>query len=392
MSVQTIAGAPLAFSPSAAVARVQAVSRRVQQPQSSADLVSLAMGEPDFDTPARIVEAAMASASRGRTHYAPLMGEPALRERIAAELETLRGAPTDAADVLVTHGGTAGLAAAILALVGPGDRVVVPDPTYSLYADLIAMAGATAVHVALADDLHWDLDALRDALDGARLFVFCNPGNPTGIVHTRAELTALGELLAGTDTIVLADEAYATLTFTAEPFTSALEVPSLEGRTVYCQTFSKAYAMTGWRIGYLWGPASAIAAATRVHGTVNGSVNTFVQDAALVAMDECAADVALMRDSYARRRVLMRDALAEVPGLTLSEPEGAFYFFPRYDVELPSVELVSRLRQQGIAVRPGAEFGSRGEGHLRLSYAASDAAIVEGARRIAKAMGALRSS
>ena len=392
MSVRTIAGGSPAFSPSAAVARVEAVSRRVQQPQSSADLVSLAMGEPDFDTPARIVEAAMASASRGRTHYAPLMGEPALRERIAAELETLRGAPTDAADVLVTHGGTAGLAAAILALVGPGDRVVVPDPTYSLYADLIAMAGATAVHVALADDLHWDLDALRDALDGARLFVFCNPGNPTGIVHTRAELTALGELLAGTDTIVLADEAYATLTFTAEPFTSALEVPSLEGRTVYCQTFSKAYAMTGWRIGYLWGPASAIAAATRVHGTVNGSVNTFVQDAALVAMDECASDVALMRDSYARRRVLMRDALAEVPGLTLSEPEGAFYFFPRYDVELPSVELVSRLRQQGIAVRPGAEFGSRGEGHLRLSYAASDAAIVEGARRIAKAMGALRSS
>ncbi len=173
------------FLPSPAVQRVEATSRRVQQPQSSADLVSLAMGEPDFDTPARIVEAAFAAAAAGRTHYAPLAGEKALRERLAVEIAGLRGTHTDPADILVTQGGTAGLAAAILGIVGPGDRVVIPDPTYSLYADLVSMAGATAVHVPLADDLHWDLEGLRAALPGARLFVFCNPGNPTGIVHTR---------------------------------------------------------------------------------------------------------------------------------------------------------------------------------------------------------------
>lgn len=390
MSVQTIAGGSPAFSPSAAVARVEAVSRRVQQPQSSADLVSLAMGEPDFDTPTRIIEAGLAAAARGRTHYAPLAGEASLRERIAAEIEALRGGPADPGDVLVTHGGTAGLAAAILALAGPGDRVAIPDPTYSLYADLVSMAGATAVHVPLRSDLHWDLDALAAGLRGARLFVFCNPGNPTGIVHTREELEALAALLEGTDTIVLADEAYATLTFTGTPFTSALQIPALDGRTVYCQTFSKSHAMTGWRIGYLWGPTAMIRAATRVHGTVNGSVNTFVQDAAVVALDECHDDVARMREAYARRRSLMRDALSAVPGLELSEPEGAFYFFPRYRSQLPSVDMVAHLREHGVAVRPGAEFGPSGEGRLRLSYAASDEAIVTGVQRMGVALRALR--
>lgn len=380
------------FAAAPAVQRVEATSRRVQQPSSSADLVSLAVGEPDFATPQRIVEAAHASAARGRTHYAPMAGDGALRDRLATEIAALRGLPTDAGDVLVTQGGTAGLSAAILATVGPGDRVVIPDPTYSLYADLVSLAGATAVHVPLADDLHWDLDALRAALPGASMFVFCNPGNPTGIVHSREEIETLAAMLDGTDTIVLADEAYAALSFTDAPFTSALQVPALEGRTVYCQTFSKNYAMTGWRVGYLWGPTAIIAAATRVHGTFNGSLNTFVQDAAVVALDECADDIERMRESYLRRRELMREALVAVPGLELSEPEGAFYFFPRYDAPLTSIEMVAYLREHGVAVRPGSEFGPNGEGRIRLSYAASDEAITTGVARMAEAMRALRSS
>lgn len=384
--------AALDFTAAPAVLRVESTSRRAQQPASSADLVSLAVGEPDFDTPQNIVDAAAASAARGRTHYAPMAGDAALRERLATEIAQLRGLPTAASDVLVTQGGTAGLSAAILATVGPGDRVVIPDPTYSLYADLVSLAGGTAVHVPLADDLHWDLDALRNALPGARMFVFCNPGNPTGIVHSRAEIEALAAMLDGTDTIVLADEAYAALSFTDDPFTSALQVPALEGRTIYCQTFSKNYAMTGWRVGYLWGPSAIIEAATRVHGTFNGSLNTFVQDAAIVALDECDADIERMRASYLRRREIMREALGEVPGLELSEPEGAFYFFPRFDAPLSSVEMVAYLREHGVAVRPGSEFGPSGEGRIRLSYAASDDAIRTGVARMAEAMAALRSS
>lgn len=224
------------------------------------------------------------------------------------------------------------------------------------------------------------------------MFVFCNPGNPTGIVHSRAEIEALAQLVADSDTLVLADEAYSALSFTDEPFVSALEIPALEGRLIYCQTFSKNYAMTGWRVGYLWAPRAVIEAATRVHGTFNGSLNTFVQDAAIVALDECDDDVARMRASYLRRRDLMRAELASVPGLELSEPEGAFYFFPRFDAPMTSDEMVAYLRERGVAVRPGSEFGPNGEGRIRLSYAASDDAIRTGVARLADAMAALRSS
>ncbi|MBK3563882.1 pyridoxal phosphate-dependent aminotransferase [Streptomyces sp. MBT62] len=388
----TVTAGPLSsFAPAAAVARIAAASRRTQQPQSGGDLVSLAMGEPDFDTPEQVTEAALAALHSGRTHYSPLLGEPALREALADKLTGIAGAPVSAADILITQGGTAGLAASILSLVDPGDKVVIPDPTYSLYADLVSMAGGVVVPVPLAPDLHWDLGLLADALAGAKLFVFCNPSNPTGIVHSRAELETLAELLDGTPTLVISDEAYADLDFTGRPFTSAVSLDGLRDRTVYCQTFSKSYAMTGWRVGHLWGPPPLIQAAARVHNTFNGSVNTVVQDAALVAVRTCDNDIARMRAEYERRGELMRTELAKVPGLELSTPEGAFYQFPRYDLDLPSAELVATLSSAyGVAVRPGSEFGARGEGHLRLSYAADAESITEGVRRLAHGLSALR--
>ncbi|MFF7651052.1 pyridoxal phosphate-dependent aminotransferase [Streptomyces sp. NPDC007983] len=386
----TLTTQPPLYDAADAVARIAAASRRTQQPQSRGDLVSLAMGEPDFDTPRKVTEAAHASLRSARTHYSPLLGEPALREALAAKLTATAGTPASAADVLITQGGTAGLAASILGIVNPGDKVVVPDPTYSLYGDLVAMAGGTVVPVPLAPDLHWDLDRLADALTGAKLFVFCNPVNPTGIVHGREELETLAGLLDGTPTIVISDEAYSDLDYTGRPFTSATSIDGLRERTVYCQTFSKSYAMTGWRVGYLWGPSQLIQASARVHNTFNGSVNTVIQDAALVAVESCDEDVARMRAAYEQRREIMRAELAAIPGLTLSAPEGAFYQFPRYDLDLPSVEVVAALRSHGVAVRPGSEFGACGEKHLRLSYAAGPQSIVEGVRRLADGLAALR--
>jgi aspartate aminotransferase len=372
------------FRPSAAVTRVEEATLRVQQPSSTGDLVSLAMGEPDLPTPPQ-VSSAMAEALRaGHTHYAPLLGDPELRAEIAARVGGL-----EAEQVLITHGGTGGLAAAIAAIVDPGDTVVVPDPTYSLYADAVHLAGGTTRPVPSGADLHWDLDRLADALRGARLFVFCNPCNPTGVVHTRAELEAVAEILAGTDTLVLADEAYADLVYEGTPFVSALQVAGLAERLVYCQTFSKSYAMTGWRVGYLTGSREVITAAARVHATVNGSMNTAVQRAALVALRTAGPDVVAMREDYAARRRLMLDELARVDRITFDAPEGAFYVFPRYAAARPSLEVTRVLRESGVAVRPGSEYGAAGEGHVRLSYAASRDDITVGVERLAKALAAL---
>jgi aspartate aminotransferase len=380
----------LSFSPSDAVQRVLQTSLRVQQPQSSGDLVSLAMGEPDFDTPQQVRDAAAKALQDGHTHYSPLLGEPVLRDELAVRIGTLLGSAVSTNDVLITQGGTAGLAAAILGTVNPGDKVVIPDPTYSLYADLVSMAGGIIVPVPLAEDLHWDLEALAGALDGAKMFVFCNPSNPTGIVHSRAELEALADLVTGTNILVLSDEAYSDLVYTPEPFTSALEIEGLAGRTIYCQTFSKSYAMTGWRVGYLWGPADVIAAAARVHNTFNGSMNTAVQLAAVTALQTCGPDIERMHASYKVRRELMYNGLKNIPGLTVSSPEGAFYLFPKYDADLPAAEMVAHLRSHGVAVRPGSEFGRNGEHHLRLSYAASADAITVGVERLAAGFAALK--
>ncbi|WP_459177147.1 pyridoxal phosphate-dependent aminotransferase [Ewingella americana] len=379
----------LGFKAAEAVLRVERSSLRVQQPASSGDMVSLAMGEPDFDTPPRIVQAAADALQKGFTHYAPLLGDKLLCQALAEQVAEQSGYPVAAGEVLVTHGGTGGLAAAILSIVNPGDRVVIPDPTYSLYADLVNMAGGICVPMPCRSDLHWDLDRLEKVMDGAKLFVFCNPGNPTGIVHTRQEVEALGRIVKASNTRVIADEAYSDLVFTGQPFTSVLQVEAFRGRTLYCQTFSKSYAMTGWRVGYLAGPAEMIAAAARVHNTLNGSVNTAVQRAALVALKECGPDVRRMFEVYKERRQLMMDGLMNIRGLTLNQPEGAFYCFPSYDLPIPAIDMVGILREQGIAVRPGSEFGAEGERHLRLSYAASKEAIVEGVARLQRGLARL---
>jgi aspartate/methionine/tyrosine aminotransferase len=377
------------FVSAEAVLRIERTSLRVQQPASNGDMISLAMGEPDFATPPRIVQAAADALKNGFTHYAPLLGDKQLCQALAEEVAAQSGYPVKQGEIVVTHGGTAGLAAAILSMVNPGDRVVIPDPTYSLYADLVNMAGGICVTMPCKEDLHWDLDRLASSLEVAKLFVFCNPGNPTGIVHTRHEIETLARLVNQHDVLVIADEAYSDLVFNDKPFTSVLQVSAFRGRTLYCQTFSKSYAMTGWRVGYLAGPAEMIAAAARVHNTVNGSVNTAVQRAAVVALKECQDDVKRMYDVYRERRVLMMEGLLSIPGLQLNQPEGAFYCFPSYSLPIPAIDMVALLREHGIAVRPGSEFGAAGEGHLRLSYAAGNEAIIEGVKRLKYGLASL---
>jgi aspartate/methionine/tyrosine aminotransferase len=373
-----------AFTPAARIAELRARSRRPALTPAPPGAVSLAMGEPDFPTPRPVIEAAADALREGHTHYADQKGLPVLRAALADRLPGGGAQPWTANDVVVTHGATAALAAVVFAMIGPGNRVLIPEPAYSLYADLVMLAGGTVDWVPLAPDLHWDLDALAARLPGAAMMIFSNPSNPTGIVHRADELEALGKLLAATDTLVVADEAYHRLVYPGHELVSALDIASLRDRTVYVQTFSKTYAMTGWRVGYLAGPPAVVDAAAHAHRTMNGSLNTSVQLAALAALDLPEAALDAMLDAYRVRRELVVAELSGVPGLHLTPPEGAFYGFLRYDLDRPSERVARELAERGVMVRAGAEYGPSGEGHLRISFAASEEDLRTGLARIVR--------
>ena len=374
--------------------RIEELRRRSRRPAlapAPPGAISLAMGEPDFPTPPPVIEAAVAALRDGNTHYADQKGLPELRAALASRLPAHPGRTWTADDVVVTHGATAALAAAVLAMIGPGDRVVIPEPAYSLYADLVAIAGGTVDFVPLAPDLHWDLDALAAALPGAAMMIFSNPSNPTGIVHREQELEALGELLDGSDVLVVSDEAYHRLVYPGHELTSALAIESLRDRTVYVQTFSKTYAMTGWRVGYLTGPREVVDAAAHVHRTLNGSVNTAVQHAAIAAIELPDGVVTAMVDRYRQRRELVVAHLSDIPGLHLVPPEGAFYGFLRYDADLSSEVVAGELAERKVMVRAGAEYGPSGEGHIRISFAAAEDDLRTGLASIVRHLGVARS-
>lgn len=339
--------------------------------------VSLALGEPDFPPPQEVIDASIQAHNDGRTHYTDQHGMAELRQALLESLPA--SAPGwDENNVLVTHGATAGLGALFFALINPGDKVVIPQPAYSLYADQVVLAGGIVDFVPMGPDLHFDFGKLEKALTGAKMIVFSNPSNPNGIVHTRAELEKLADILHGTDTLVVSDEAYSALTYTEAPFTSALEVSGLLERTLYVQTFSKKYCMTGFRVGYIAGDRELIAAISQMHRTFNGSVSESAQLAALAALELPESSVAPMLEEYAARRDLVVELLSQVPHVHLVKPEGAFYAFFSYDTGLPSSEVAAALAERGVLVRAGAEYGPDAEGHLRLSFAASQEDIERG--------------
>jgi aspartate aminotransferase len=370
------------FQQSAAIARVARASLRPPGAMVGPGVISLAQGEPDFATPEPIAEALCRAVRDGYTRYGDMNGDPELREAIAQQASRIAGTPFTERSVLVSHGGAAAITAAILATVNPGDRVVLPEPTYSLYLDAVELAGGSAVFVPVRPDHHLDPGRLDPALDGARLVVLCNPVNPTGAVFDAAELDWLGQRLSGTDTLVLADEAYADIVYDGACFTSALAVPSLRERLIYVQTLSKTYAMTGWRVGYVVAAEPVTSAIRHVHRTMNSSVNAAVQRAALAAITIGPVLAAPMLAAYAERREFVTDRIAAMDCLDAVRPDGAFYSFARYRGQLPAAGVTARLLAGGVAVRSGPEFGPSGEGHIRLSFATSLPNLAEGLDRV----------
>jgi aspartate aminotransferase len=377
-----------AFEPSAAVKRITATSLRPSFAPVPG-LVSLAMGEPDFDTPPEIISAVIDALHAGHTRYTEPPGDAELRDALAERVSRTAHASFGREQILVTHGSSAALAAAILAIVNPGDRVVIPEPSYSLYADLVNMAGGVSVFVPLRPDFHLDFEALERALQGARLLVLCTPANPTGCVYRGDEWARLAELIGATRAYVLTDEAYYALVYDDVPFVSGLTVDALRDRLVYAQTFSKAYAMTGWRIGYLAGPAAIVTAAGVIHRAFNATNNAFVQRAALTALQDDGRNARAWLEAFRARRDFALDRLRTVAGLSAAPPEGSFYIFVRYAAPIASTELAQRMIAGGVSVRAGREYGPSGEGHFRVSFATSIDKLATGIERIANVFATL---
>jgi aspartate/methionine/tyrosine aminotransferase len=366
---------------------VQEFRRRSLRPATrpGPELISLAAGDPDFATPEHISQALTDALAAGATHYAPPQGDAELRSALAEQMTEVAGRSIRAEQVAVTHGATGALSAAILALVDPGTRVIVPEPSYSLYSDLTWMAGGEVVHVRHQPDLHLDLDGIEAAAPDARMVVICNPCNPTGAVYTQDELEDLADIAEEHDLLVVSDEPYDHIVFDGVDFVSALEVSGLADRLLYVNTFSKTYAMTGWRIGWVAGPREVVDAVTTMHRALNGPVNSAVQRAALIALTEPTDWPERMRREYQARRDIVTRMVGGVPGLRLVPPDGSFYSLVRYgplEPEVSAVEVVARAVEEGVAIRPGSEFGPGGEGCVRIAFSTGRERLIEGLERV----------
>ena len=346
------------------------------------EVISLGVGEPDFSAPWAARQAAIDSLERGRTSYTANRGRRDLREAIASHVTRydLRYDPDE--EILVTTGVSEAIDVAIRALIDPGDTVAIAQPSYISYVPTVMFAGAEPLPVPTRpeDDFRLTVEALESAgASEADALVLCYPNNPTGAVMDRASIGAVADFARTHDLTVFSDEVYAALTYEGD-HTSIATLPGMRERTIVLNGFSKAYAMTGMRLGYALGPAGPIEALNRVHQYVMLSAPTTAQFAAIEALRSADDEVARMRDQYDRRRRFVLSRLAEI-GLSCFEATGAFYVFPSVpgDDEAFAEDL---LRERDVAVVPGRVFGQGGRGHLRVSYATGLADLREAMHRL----------
>ncbi|WP_312641443.1 aminotransferase class I/II-fold pyridoxal phosphate-dependent enzyme [Hydrogenoanaerobacterium sp.] len=351
------------------------------------DVISLSVGEPDFKTPWEIREAGIRSLEKGKTWYTANAGLGELKEEICNYLKrhfNLKYEPKG--ETLVTVGGSEGIDICIRALVNPGEEVIVVEPCYVSYAPIAELTGAVVVPIATKAENEFRLTAeeLKAAItDKTKLLILPFPNNPTGAVMRREHLEEIAEVLRGTNIMVLSDEIYAELTYGDERHVSFAEIDGMWERTVLINGFSKAYAMTGWRLGYACGPEPIIKQMTKIHQFAIMCAPTTSQYAAITALKSCDEQIANMRNQYDMRRRLLVSEFNKL-GLTCFEPEGAFYVFPCIrSTGMTSDEFCQQLLQsKRVAVIPGTAFGDSGEGFVRVSYSYSVNHLLEAVKRI----------
>lgn len=350
------------------------------------NIIHLEIGEPDFNTPEHVKEAGITAIHNNRTHYTPAAGTTELRDAIAAHVTKTRGISVTRDNVVVSPGAKATIAFTLMALLNPGDEVVIPDPAYPAYRSIVNYVGAVPVSVPLLERNAFRLDpkTLEAAITPkTKILVLNSPHNPTGGILTNEDIFAIAEIARKNDILVMSDEIYNRHCYDA-PFASYFGLAAMPERTILVDGFSKAWAMTGWRLGFgVYPRYIADAVAGLMLNTVSCTA-TFVQDAGISALTGDDRAVQRMRDEFRRRRDVLVRGLCEIPGVSCQTPGGAFYVFPNVSaIDRDDVKLANYVLEEGnVAVLGGSTFGPNGKGFIRLSYANSEENLREALKRL----------
>ncbi|MDH7563385.1 MAG: pyridoxal phosphate-dependent aminotransferase [Candidatus Bathyarchaeota archaeon] len=354
--------------------------------------IYLSVGEPDFTPPRHVLDAYTKAALEGKTHYAPTNGIPELREELAKKAFSDYGLTYDpASEILVTTGATEAIFLALMSLVNPGDEVITTDPGFVLYAPGVRLVGGVPVFVPLLEENNFK-PSLGDVTSlitkKSRVMILNFPNNPTGAVLSYDEIAALAKIAVEHDLIVISDEVYEKILYDGAKHYCLAAFPGMRERTLVVNSFSKTYAMTGMRLGYVYGPKELIAALWLVHQYVVACVDTVAQYGALAALQGPQGSISQMVREFDRRRRLVCKRINEIEGVECGVPKGAFYAFPNIKALGKTSEAFVEFlaKEANVVAVPGSAFGSRGEGYLRISYAAAYEQLVEALDRIEKAV------
>ncbi|MHA6253143.1 pyridoxal phosphate-dependent aminotransferase [Oceanobacillus sp. CAU 1775] len=380
--------------------QIRVVAEKAKELENAGqDVIHLEIGEPDFTTPQHIVEAAQEALAAGEVHYAPNRGIPQLRNTIAEKLKTENGIQVNPnTDIIVTQGAAEALSIAILAHSNPGDEILIIEPSFASYENLVHLAGATPVSVPTTEENNWVVDpedVLKAITPKTTMIIINSPCNPTGAVYPKEVLEKIADYAMEHDLLVVSDEIYEKVTYEEDMHFSIGSIKGMEDRTITINGFSKAYAMTGWRLGYVAANKDLITNMLKVHQYSVTCVPTFTQfggDAALVQKEKSEASIREMMKAYKARRDIVYEGLKSIEGVTVTLSEGAFYAFPNISkFNLSSAEFAEKLlTETGVATVPGTVFSKYGEGFIRISFANSEENLKEAMKRMKQFVGNLQ--
>jgi len=386
------------FEPAERLKRIKpsGIRRFFNLAQTMPDAINLSVGEPDFTPPREALKLGWQAAHEGKTHYAPTNGIPELREALAQKAGSNYNLRYDAdSEILVTVGATEAIFLALEAFVNPGDEVLIPNPGFVLYEPAVVLTGGVPVSVPLLEENEFkpSVDGVRSLItDRSRVMILNYPNNPTGAILSHDEVAALAKMAVECDLRVISDEVYEKITYDSAKHYCIATFPGMRERTLLVNSFSKSYAMTGLRAGYIYGPQELMAPLWLVHQYTVACVDSLVQYVALGALKGPQNFVQDMVKEFDRRRIMVYKRLNEIDGFTCSLPKGAFYAFPNIrSFGMSSEDFAGLLSKEArVIVVPGSAFGSHGEGYIRISYAAAYEQLEEALDRIEKAVERLR--